>query len=202
MKHQNTKSLDKALKTHYEDKSLSTNQLDELIGMQQAADENLLTRFLTEVKGYRYAFYATACLLLMTLVVSFNLINRAPLSERVMHEIAYNHQKEMPTEVTSSSLANISNYLDKLEFPLIASNTLNNNNWELLGGRYCSINGKLAAQLKVKNLQDSKTYTFYQAALGSDISKVVHDKQAQAIEGVNVSIWQEKGLLLGLAHSN
>ena len=214
MKQHNTKSLDKALKTHYESKSLSNSQLDNLMAMQTAADDSLLTRlkagfkaslfgeFVSNIKGYRYAFYATACLLLMTLVVSFSLLNRAPLSERVMQEIAYNHQQEMPIEITSNSLINIGNYLNKLEFPLIKSSFLDNDKWQLLGGRYCSINGKLAAQLKVKNVEDNKVYTLYQAAISTDITKTLGATKEQAIEGVKVSIWQEKGLLLGLAHSN
>ncbi|PWQ97538.1 hypothetical protein [Leucothrix arctica] len=202
MKHSQKNTLDKALKTHYEAKSLSADQLDTLMTMQATAEENLLTRLLKDFRGYRYAFYATACLLLMTLVVSFSLLNRPPLAERIMHEIAYNHQQEMPIEIASNSLISIGEYLNKLKFPLINSSSLSPQNWQLLGGRYCSINGKLAAQLKVKNLQDNKTYTLYQAAVGSDISKVLTAAKEQAIEGITVSIWQEKGLLLGLAHSN
>lgn len=202
MKQPNIKTLDKALQTHYDSKSLSSNQLDNLMAMQVTTDDSLLTRFLSDFRGYRYAFYSTACLLFLTLIISFSLLNRPPLTERIMQEIAYNHQQEMPIEIASNSLINIGEYLNKLEFPLISSNTLNHQKWQLLGGRYCSINGKLAAQLKVKNLQDNKTYTLYQAAIGSDITKVLGADKEQAIEGINVSIWQEKGLLLGLAHSS
>ena len=201
MKQPDTKSLDEALKTHYESKSLSTDQLDQLMTMQTTQCVRLLDRFLADFKSYRYAFYGTACLLMLTLVVSFNLLNRPPLTDRIMHEIAYNHQKEMPIEIASNSLINIGDYLNKLEFPLISSNTLNKRDWQLLGGRYCSINGKLAAQLKIKNLNDDKTYTLYQAAIGGNIEQVLGTDREQMIKGINVSIWQEKGLLLGLAHS-
>ena len=214
MKQPHTQSLNDALKTHYESKSLSSDQLDKLIAMQTAADDSFIARlktkfkastlgrYTTDFKSYRYAFYTTTCLLLMTLVVSFSLLNRGPLSDRIMQEIAYNHQQEMPTEISSNSLIKIGDYLNKLTFPLIDSDAMTTQKWQILGGRYCSINGKLAAQLKVKNLEDSKTYTLYQAALGTDISKVLASTKEQAIEGVSVSIWQEKGLLLGLAHSN
>ena len=74
--------------------------------------------------------------------------------------------------------------------------------WQFLGGRYCSINGKLAALLKVKNLKDNNTYTFYQAANDAKLEKLNEDSMSDIIDGVDVSIWNEKGLLLGLAIDN
>jgi hypothetical protein len=213
------KPIDEALKTHYAEKSLSDSQLDQLMAMQTAAVEeqslatpetptkatdgakNFISRFFPDFRGSRYAFYATACMLLACLVVTFSLINQPPLSERIMDEIAYNHKQDMPIEVASSSLEEIRQYLDKLSFPIISPAALGKPNWEFLGGRYCSINGKLAAQLKLKNLADNTTYTLYQAATkgGDEVTETA--RSTEIIDGVGVSIWREKGLLLGLASS-
>jgi len=161
-----------------------------------------LGRFLPELSGYRYAFFASACLLIIVcLAVTFSLINQPPLSQRIMNEIAYNHKQDMPIEVTSDSIDDIRKYLNKLSFPIISPEALKMPNWKFLGGRYCSINGKLAAQLKIKNLKDNNVYTLYQASTEAGIDKSGKVRLTEMIDGIGVSIWREKGLLLGLASS-
>ena len=103
--------------------------------------------------------------------------------------------------VASNSLDEIGAYLDKLSFPIIAPSALSKPNWQFLGGRYCSINGKLAAQLKIKNTEDNRIYTLYQAATEGGERPMQLARTTQTIDGIGVSIWREKGLLLGLASS-
>lgn len=213
---QSMKPMDDALKAHYDEKELSEDQLDHLMALQGGVDKlpeevksnSPFARIKDTLKGglldsgsYRYAFYGVACALFVGAVLFLSLLNQSSLSEQVMSEIAYNHKKEMPVEVASSSINTIGKYLNRLDFSLISSTALGGNGWELLGGRYCAINGKLAAQLKVKNLSDNKIYTLYQAASGDDLSEVTEASRTEMVDGVEVLIWQEKGLLLGLASS-
>lgn len=230
MKRSLPQPLDVALKTHYESHALSPEQSDHLLALQAEAmqqqdvlnvnsnsvetqPDSLIGRVMhlilpgrsrAENSGsYRYAFQFTAALLLMvSLALTLKWFNQPSLSQQIMDEIAYNHQQRMPIEVASASLEEIRGYLDKLTFPLIASNTLDKPDWKLLGGRYCSINGKIAAQLKLKNRSDNNVYTLYQASIDGELEKIVGDaRTTKMIDGVGVSIWQEKGLLLGLASS-
>ena len=159
---------------------------------------------LPDAQNYRSAFYVTAFLLLGCLFTVYNLLERAPLTEnmskRIMSEIVYNHNQDMPIEIASSSLTDISEYLNKLSFSIVLPSALSEPNWQLLGGRYCSINGKLAVQLKVKNLKDNTISTFYQAAVEKDvIDKSGNASKSDMINGIGVSIWHEQGLLQGLA---
>ena len=224
--------LDVALKAHYQSKSLSPEQSDRLLALQttfvqqqqesaaakvstrtnEPAAEGFISRiirFISPAKvgsgSYRYAFHLAAALLCVILLAfTFKLPNHSgpSLSQRIMDEIAYNHLQKMPIEVASASLDDIRSYLDKLTFPLISPSALEQPNWQLLGGRYCSINGRIAAQLKVKNLTDDNVYTLYQATIDGQLESIVGDAPTtKMIDGVGVSIWQEKGLLLGLASS-
>ncbi|MGK0271722.1 MAG: hypothetical protein ACI88H_002388 [Cocleimonas sp.] len=217
MKDPNLKAVDEALKTHYASKSLSENQHNELLAMQISAFESQTVSQKegiqkTEIKtrwwdrlfptSYRYAFYMTAFMFLGCLFAVYKLLDHAPLSQRIMNEIVYNHKQDMPIEIASDSLTDIGEYLNKLGFSIILPSALAKPNWKFLGGRYCSINGKLAAQLKIKNMKDNNTYTFYQASVGNDLKKSGVDSMSDTIDGVGVSIWQEKGLLLGLAREN
>ena len=218
------KPINEALKRHYDSKSLSESQLNQLLSMQTAAVEapeaadgdearkqtslaintatkSGLSRLFSGFHSYRYAFYATACTLLVCLVVIFSLIDQTTLSQRTIDEIAYNHKKDMPIEIASSSIDDIRQYLNKLSFPIISPSALSQSNWQFLGGRYCSINGKLAAQLKIKNLTDNSIYTLYQASTKAGIEKLGETQLTGMVDGVEVSIWREKGLLLGLASS-
>ena len=142
------------------------------------------SRFMPDFRSYQSAFYATAAMLIVCFAVTLSLINQAPLTERIMDEIAYNHKQDMPIEVASNSLDDIRSYLDKLSFPIISSSALGKSNWEFLGGRYCSINGKLAAQLKIKNTKDNSIHTLYQAASEGGIEKKGAARLTKMIDGL------------------
>ena len=222
---QTMKPMDEALKTHYAEKSLSEDQLDRLMAMQTEIESlpdeaepqtskvvsvtpslfvkirKKLAELLPDFGHNRYVFYAATCVLLTGLILSLSLFNQTSLSERVIDEIAYNHRQEMPVEVAANTMPAIGQYLDRLSFSLISPRALTDNGWQILGGRYCSINGKLAAQLKVKNIAEDKVYTLYQASAEGDLVQTGISMKSGMVDGVDVSIWQEQGLLLGLASS-
>ena len=56
----------------------------------------------------------------------------------------------------------IQSNLNRLDFSLVEPAFLKKQNEELVGGRYCRINGKIAAQLQIKNIETSDIYAFYQ----------------------------------------
>jgi len=116
-----------------------------------------------------------------------------------MEEIAYNHNRNMAVEIRSSSIDDIDVFLSSLNFTLIKSNHLAGKSLTLLGGRYCSIDGKLAAQLKFQNSADNKTYTVYQVATPAHFDSIEEQPITNYINGVKITLWQENGLLLGIA---
>ena len=118
--------------------------------------------------------------------------------DKISTEIAYNHNSQMEMEVFSESIDVVQTHLNRLGFSLIDSEYFSADQWQLVGGRYCSIGGKIAAQLKIKNLETLKIYTFYQAMLPDQIFNTVRETDTE-VDGVNVKLWQEKGLLMGLA---
>lgn len=210
MNNPTSESLNIALKDHFASKSLSENQVNDLLALQANTTESDLQirsnsswwkNLLPSSKNYRLAFYSTALMLFGALFTVYNLLDKTTTSQRIMTEIVYNHNQQMPSEIASSSISDISKYLNKLSFSMSLPEVLSASNWQLLGGRYCTISGKLAAQLKVKNLNNNKTYTFYQAAINKDLEKSDF-KMTDTIDGVGVSIWREHGLLQGLAEDN
>lgn len=132
------------------------------------------------------ALVAVALLMFFTLTPNYNM--------QVMKEVAYNHNKNLSPEVLTEDLGTIQEALPKLDFTLVASNKLKKNNWKIVGARYCSIKGKIAAQIKLLNTQSDKTYTLYQASIDIDIAD-----SSEYIDGAHVKLWTEKGLVFSLA---
>ena len=178
--------LKKQLHEHYDDQNLSELQLDKLQNLSVDTNKSTMKSLL--------AIAASALLAVSIYIVNFTGLNYGDISK----EIAYNHNSQMQMEVFSESIDDIQSHLNRLGFSLIESAFLIGDNWELVGGRYCSISGKIAAQLQIKNLDTSKIYTFYQAKLPDQFFNLIQDKQI-SVDGVNVKIWQENGLLMGLA---
>jgi hypothetical protein len=119
--------------------------------------------------------------------------------ERIAEEVAYNHNKHVQMEVKTNSIDRVQNFLSKIDFTLIDSANLPADKWKLLGGRYCSISGKLAVQMKVLNKKNGKTHTFYQVPYPKGL-RGSSDKPFEIyVDGAQIQLWREKGLLLGLA---
>lgn len=189
MKNKDTNTLKSELQNFYQDKSLSDTRLKQL----QNAGKN---RQAYQRWGRRTFGALAASVLLTTTLYVFTLpkVDYIGLSE----EIAYNHNSQMQMEVFSESILDIQQYLNRLDFSLIDSMQLPSLSWQLVGGRYCSIDGKIAAQLKIKNKHDQKIYTFYQAKLPEDTVNSIEMKEVK-VDGVKVKLWKENGLLMGLA---
>ena len=101
-------------------------------------------------------------------------------------------------EIKSNSLNEIASYLSRLDYPLIHSARLPQDNWEMIGGRYCSLKGQFAAQLKLRNKENQKNYTLYQIEKPHGIKNIADIKEHFA-KGVKVHLWLERGLILALA---
>ena len=181
----NKETFKDALRKEFEQKELSEAQLSALrsLGNSNKTPVRLLSSL-------------AAALLLCTSLIIFT--GWSQDYQRIAAEIAYNHNSQMQMEVKSDVFDDIQHYLNRLDFSLIASEQLPANIWRIIGGRYCSIDGKIAAQLKVENRENGEVYTLYQAKLPEMLAS---DKELDSIvvDGVEVKLWKENGLLLGLA---
>jgi hypothetical protein len=184
--HHESNNLRKQLASHYLEQNLSPEQLTKLQQLSPAKN-----RFFMYFSVAIAASFFTA---ISWYLINLNQYNPGPISA----QIAYNHNSQMQMEVLSPDLKDVQGHLTKLGFQLISSSKINRQHWQLIGGRYCNINGKIAAQLKIKNTESNQIYTYYQAKLpGKQLATL--SQTEIAIDGVNVKLWREKGLLMGLA---
>ncbi len=177
----NQGKLKEIVKNHYLNKELSVHQLDRL---------NLLNKkFL-----FQWSTPLVASFVLLFFLTFFYF--KTPPQD-IIAEIAYNHMKSLSSEYESQDLSVLQKKMNKLDFTMISSAKLPTANWKVLGARYCSLQGKMAAQIKIMNLKTLEVYTLYQAKLVNKNLKLLNGHSYQS--GVAVKVWQEKGLVLGLA---
>lgn len=180
-------NLKSALQEHYQSIELNSVQLSQL-----------KSRRMHVWSWSRHGVVAAACSLLLAGTLFFgSKLYSTPVISQIAKEVHYNHKKDMPSEVLTSDYNELNVALDRLDFKVVPSQRLAGK-VRLLGGRYCSIQGKIAAQLKVQHQDHVRPSTLY---LFKDVSD--YELQNAVIEqhqtDVRIEIWREGALGFALA---
>ncbi len=150
------------------------------------------------------ASFAMVALFSITLVF-FMQGKPADMPQLIAGEVVRNHLKLKPLEVSTSSIEKIRVYFDKLNFLPIKSLNVNDTS-VLIGGRYCSLQGYTAAQLRMVNQESGNLDTLYQAPYMESVYGKLPNLDKDEIpltvyeRGIKVSIWVEKGILFARTH--
>jgi anti-sigma factor RsiW len=118
----------------------------------------------------------------------------------IAEEVAAHHLELEPLEVEGDSLDAVLAYFTELDFQLVPSPRLGGVGGTLMGGRYCSIQGEAAAELRYR-AQDGTLSTWYEGTLAPEQLAALPDVGAggrpfrHLVRGIDVSIWREGGLL-------
>ena len=119
------------------------------------------------------------------------------LPQAVAAEIAKNHNTKLPMDISSSDYQEVAAKLDRIDFSLTPPGGEFGHQFTLIGGRYCSIQTELAAQLRVQENTTGKMYTLYITPLTDDFSAL--EETTQTVKGVKVRLWKEGDRFFGLA---
>jgi len=145
---------------------------------------------------------STVVALVASLMLTVSLFIYYPtkkIEELVYKEVAMNHNKQLDVEFNDKDYHTLTQAMTKLEFPLVEPHRIGDN-YSLIGGRYCSIQGALAAQLKVKNTTTGNLDTLYIAPLTENLNKISAKKFSY--NGVVIRLWHTKELFYALASNN
>ncbi len=122
----------------------------------------------------------------------------------IAEEVAANHLKLKPLEVVGTELRPVLAYFTELDFQPVTSPRLGGRGETLLGGRYCTIQGVTAAQLRYR-APDGTLSSWYEGTLPPRQLAAIPDVGAgqrparHLVRGIDVSIWQEHGLVFAEA---
>lgn len=194
-------NLKKVVRDHVEEKSLSETQLDSLLQIQNSA----VSRKPIKAKE-QYRWFAIASVLLIAVAngVYFSTLENLELDQRIGSEVAKNHLNLKPLEIQTSSIQEIRGFLSQLGFSPIESSLLAGSTKTLMGGRYCSIQGVRAAQLRLKDSKTGQIQSLYQTVYDKDVfydlPLLIENQKPITVfsKGLAVDIWVEKGLLFAL----
>lgn len=194
--------LRKQVKQHLDQVRLNDEQLSALEEMMarepgQAPVKTYRLRMPLAVAAMMFIAAVTAILL-----VQFPGKGTDEMPQLIAKEVVKNHLKLKPMEVTSASINEIRGYFSKLDFMPIESRFLASSGLQLIGGRYCSIQGVTAAQLRLKQGESLQTLyqTEYLPETFGKLPRVDMGEQPLSVysRGVRVEIWVEKDLLFAL----
>jgi len=192
--------LKQSVRDHIELYTLDDDQLQKLesLGRQPApATEH---RF----SIYPFAFAGAVAALLLAFFLTPLLVEHDDVRERIAMEVATNHIKLKPLEIETRSIEGIRDYFRKLDFIPVSSKLVSDAGLELIGGRYCSLQGITAAQLRVSKPGSNTVQTLYQTEYRKDVFNNMpvleegHEPVDTYVKGIKVTIWVEKGLLFAL----
>lgn len=188
-------SVDEQVRSYYSKQELSEQRAQAVLAAarrQQAAK--------------RRRWYGVAAIVVMSVTVATLLIatfEKSALGDRVAAEVAMGHYKDLEVEVAASSYDELGRALDKLQFALAEpsrwggiADGAGKTSYELVGGRYCSIQAQLAALLKVRDA-DGRSATLYVTELSPELSSL--PGTSRTLDGIEVDVWAEQDLLFALA---
>lgn len=197
--------LKDAIRHQVASEKLSFGQLDELLAMQR--DVLVEAPVKTSKLPLWFSAVAASCLLVVSLFIWQNA--NPQYSQEIALEVAENHLKLMPMDVKTQSMGDIRQYFTRINFSPVISSLMETEfalpEKMMIGGRYCSIKGVTATQLRFRGT-DSQLRTFYE--VGYDKARYGHipdiDKgetpQDVMVKGLKVTLWVEKGLLMALVN--
>ena len=187
---------------------LSDHMAEELpVGSSPTATRTEQTGDLSNAKVRLRSYIALVASLILIVTMSLNFYPQEPaMSWKIADEVAMNHINMKPLEIDAQRIEPLREYFTELNFSIVKSNLFSKQNYQMLGGRYCSIQGVIAAQIRYQTDIGNKVTLYevgYDAERYGELPKAESSEQALEIyvRGVRVAIWVEKGLLMAEVQS-
>jgi hypothetical protein len=201
--------LKQAVGDHFGQQKLTVRRLQQLETMMADGAPKQATARSSQTRRHALQWsiaIAASMLVALAAVLQSGWLDREPMTQRIALEVAQNHIRLKPMDVSTESMNGIRNYFTDLDFVPVESALLPTATLKLLGGRYCSIQSVPAAQLRmVPSSGGDAVQTFYQTEYREDVFgplPAVEDGDVPvriSVKGIDIDIWVEKGLLLALA---
>ena len=107
-----------------------------------------------------------------------------------------NHSTRLQLEFEGSTIVEIDKHMSQLPFSVQLPSQFNKQ-YSVLGARYCTINGELAAHVKFIDRETDKQISLFMTRSVEDLQKI--NTTTEQVDGVNVSLWNESGLFYAMA---
>lgn len=208
-------ALDVALREYLSSDTLNTDELAELMSMQQFrlgsephGDVAATSRSFESKRRRRWSLVAACCFVCMAALgswryVGYGLEGESNTVALIANELASNHIKLKPLDIEAAQFSTLQGFFTLVDFVPRASRFVIEQGMSntLLGGRYCSIQGNSATQLRYRDAV-GRASTVYQAVYHSDLYGDIPSLDRGelplevSVKGLDLYLWVEKGLLM------
>lgn len=199
--------LDERIKEYYDSRTLDTSKVDEILSITSLHRKRLNPP--TQGKGWtrharwfawlmqpRMMWGAAICaaLALSISVHEFGELNER--TERLLQEAAMNHSIRLQLEYESADIDEIDRNMALLPFD-VALPSIFDEGYSVVGARYCTLSGQLAAHVKLINLNTDRPISLFMTRAVAEFDSIQPTREG--IDGVPVRLWSEEGLFYAMA---
>lgn len=181
--------MDQKLSDYYQGQTLDNARLQSIL------DESQRHR-----QQRKMPIYAAVAGLLLALAAVMH--QRALSNQQVdyaLREAALNHLNKLQLDAEASSIVALQNGLAELHFEMVLPAGKLYDELALMGGRYCTLGGNLAAHLKFSHPQSGEQFSLFMTPTAEGTGPLVSD--AEHVEGVEVKLWQENKVVYAMART-
>ena len=188
--------LELLLKYESEENSNPQHDVPESVSSKRASVKQRLSDF-NFFQWHRWYPAGIVCaLVLLTSLWMHNSSTESELMQQTVREVAMNHSTRLKPEYYGETLAQLDNSMQQLPFTLELPVSIDKA-YQLVGSRYCSLGGLLAAHVRLKNRGSGKPMSLFVTSNAVELEDI--RSQQTTLEGVGVEFWREGGLFYALA---
>lgn len=186
--------IDDRLRDHYRSLQLNTEELQAIVHSDER--KSPIAGLLSYWKSAGLAWAAAALLLLSVSVGVHQYGTHTERTYRTLNEAAMNHSTRLQLEFEGSTIVEIDEHMSQLPFKVQLPSEFSKQ-YSVLGARYCTINGELAAHVKFIDRETDKQISLFMTRSVEDLQKI--NATSEQVDGVNVTLWNESGLFYAMA---
>jgi hypothetical protein len=188
----NTKRIDDQIRDYYTSQGPAPHTVARLKQMIRTG---------TPLRSRRLKWIASAAALAIALTTllwsAAHRVVRSPqqIAAGVARQAALGHNEKQELEFRVASCAELQRQMKSLDFTLVEPAIMKEMNMRIVGARYATLAGEMAAQILYVDPQGVPC-TLYEARPADQLARVATGDHQ--IDGLRVSVWKEKGLIMVL----
>jgi hypothetical protein len=186
--------IDDRLRDYYQSLQLNTTDMQDIV---QSGQEQSRMGGIFSARRLGGSTWVAAALLLLSISVGIHEYGtHSERTYRTLNEAAINHSTRLQLEFEGRTIVEIDQLMLQLPFK-VQLPTAFNKQYKVLGARYCTINGELAAHVKFLDRETDKQISLFMTRSVDDLQQI--NATSEQVDGVNVSLWNESGLFYAMA---
>lgn len=189
--------LDNLIQAYYGSQRMDDDVVDAVLNTSSRAGENRLAEPASNRGWSRRQWLKVAAIGVVAIGAGVSLerlVGQGDTREILLNELVLNHREPLELDTLAGSFEDVQVALTRLDFELRAPRFLAAGQ-ELLGGRYCSLLGNLAVQLKLRDPATGRIDTLFLTPQTTKLSKLQAERTQ--IDGIEIVMGSEGGLFYG-----